>query len=199
MKTLFLIFLSLGLGLGLAGLGAAGLGVTAGCSGGTSAQGTVNPNFPDVSDTPVTPAGSIDPDDTEQVAVVEPGPDNQGGQIGTIADQDPSHVLCVVIDPASGDDADLEVCESDKVNTETGSVNGLCPEADAVTRCASRNVGDGPDFCGVTGAADYAFVIMNLTPQASQVAYQVVDVTDYPGQSCADLSITEDSIQADDG
>ncbi|HSA59272.1 MAG TPA: hypothetical protein VLJ37_06260 [bacterium] len=169
----------------------------AGCGGG-AARGTVNANFEDVSEAPVTPAGAIDPDDTEMVTVVEPGPDDQGGKIGTVADQDPSHVLCVIIDPSPGEDADLEVCESDQVNTETASVEGLCPDADRTSRCASRNAGDGPDFCQVTGAADYAFVLMNLTPQTVSAAYRVVDVTGYPAQSCADLNITENSIRADE-
>lgn len=184
--------------LGIAAIGLVFFsGGGAGCGGG-NARGTVNANFADVSESPVTPSGAIDPDDAEQFAVIEPGPDNQGGKIGTIADQDPSHVLCVLIDPAPGEDADLEVCEADQVNTETGSVEGLCPEADLPSRCASRNAGDGPDFCQVTGAADYAFVIMNLTPQTVSAAYRVVDVTGYPAQSCADLGITEDSITADD-
>jgi hypothetical protein len=173
-------------------------GGAAGCGGGNAAEGTINPNFADLEDAPVEPAGAVEADNAEQVTVVEPGPDNQAGKIGTVADRDPSHVLCVIIDPKSGDDADLEVCETDEVNQETASVNGLCPEADAVTRCASRNAGDGPDFCQVTGAADYAFVLMNLTSSDVTVAYQVVDVTGYPAQSCADLGITEDSIVSDD-
>jgi hypothetical protein len=185
--------------LGIALLGLAFFsGGSAGCGGGTDARGTVNPNFEDVEDAPIEPATALEPGNADQVTVIEPGPDNQAGKIGTIADQDPSRVLCVVIDPAAGNDADLEVCEADSVNEETASVNGLCPEADAVTRCASRNAGSGPDFCQVTGAADYAFVIMNLTPEDVTVAYQVVDVTGYPTQSCADLGITEDSIEADD-
>jgi hypothetical protein len=169
----------------------------AGC-GGNAALGTVNPNFPDLSDGSTAPGGSINPDDTEQVAVVEPGPSDQAGKIGTIADRDPSHVLCVVIDPSAGENADLEVCDADRVNTETESVNGLCPDADVASRCASSNAGSGPDFCQVTGASDYAFVLINPTSQAVSVAYQVIDVTGYPNKSCADLNITEDSIRADD-
>jgi hypothetical protein len=173
-------------------MNASGIG---GC--GSGAGGDLNPNFPDLSNEPVQPTTAIDPDDTDQVTTVEAESDDQAGKIGTIADQDPARVLCVIIDPADGNDADLEVCEADRVNEETDSVNGLCPEADAVSRCASSNSGSGPDFCQVTGAPDYAFVIMNLTSEDVTVAYQVVDVTDQPGQSCADLNITEDSIEAD--
>src|SRR6185503_3924808 len=100
-------------------------------------------------------------------------------------------------DPSSGENADLEVCDSDRVNTETESANGLCPDADVPDRCVSSGAGSGPDFCQVTGAADYAFVLINPTSQAVSVAYQVIDVTGYPNKSCADLNITEDSIQAD--
>lgn len=166
-----------------------------GCGGGGS---SLNSNFPDVSDNPVDPTTEIDADNTDQVTTVESESDNNTGQIGTIEGQDASRVFCVIIDPASGDNAELEVCELDRVNADTDSVNGLCPEADAVTRCASSNAGSGPDFCQVTGTTDYAFIIMNLSSEDVTVAYQVIDVTDLPGQSCADLGITEDSIQADD-
>lgn len=166
-----------------------------GCGGGGS---DLNPNFPDLSDKEVEPTTEIVGDNGDQVTTVEATSDNQGGQIGTITGQDPSHVLCVIIDPSAGDEAELEVCELDRVNGETDSINGLCPEADAVTRCASSNAGSGPDFCQVTGETDYAFILMNLSDNDATIAYEVVDVTDQPGQSCADLNITEDSIQADD-
>lgn len=172
--------------------------VLTGCSGGTKSAGTVNPNFPDVWDGTISPSTSVDTNNLDAVVVVEPGPDNQGGAIGTISEQETSHTLCVIIDPASGNDADLEACEANKANEETTSVNGICPEADAVTRCASHNAGSGPDFCQVTGARDYIFVMMNLTAQPVTVAYQVVDVTSLPNKSCADLGITEETIQADD-
>ena len=170
----------------------------AACSGGTKSAGTVNPNFPDVWDGAISPSTSVDTNNLDAVVVVEPGPENQGGAIGAISEQETSHTLCVIIDPAAGDDSDLEVCEADKANDETTSVNGICPEADAVTRCASRNAGSGPDFCQVTGARDYIFVMMNLTAQPVTVAYQVVDITSLPNKSCADLAITEETIQADD-
>lgn len=180
-----------------AAMGAASWGGSMGC-GSNAALGDVNPHFPDAGDGATTPTGAIEADNTDQVTVIEPGPSDQAGKIGTIADQDSTHVLCVVIDPSSGENADLEVCDSNRVNTETESVNGLCPDADVVSRCASSNAGSGPDFCQVTGATDYAFVLMNLSAEAVSVAYQVIDVTGYPGKSCADLNITEDSIQADD-
>lgn len=168
----------------------------AACSSSSQSPGGVNPNFPDVEG--ISPATSVDSGNLDQVVVVEPGEDGQTGRIGTIPDQDPSRTLCVIIDPAAGDDADIEVCDADRANEETTSINGVCPEADAVTRCASRNPGSGPDFCQVTGARDYVFVIMNLTSQPVTVAYQVVDVTGYPTKSCADLAVTEETIQAED-
>jgi hypothetical protein len=169
----------------------------AGC-GNDVALGTVNPSFPDLSESSTPPKGSINPDDTEQVTVVEPGPPDQAGKIGTIADRDPSHVLCVLIDPAEGEDANLEVCDANRVNTETESASGLCPDVEAEDACASNKTGSEPDFCEVTGATDYAFVLINPTSRAVSVAYQVVDVTGYPNKSCGDLNITEDSIRADD-
>jgi len=170
---------------------------TSGCGSQTTA-GTINPHFDDIDDEAIPPTSALAPDNSDQVTVVEPGIDNQGAKIGSIADIDPSRVLCVVIDPAAGDLADLEVCEAERVNTETQSADGLCPEADAVSRCASRNVGSGPDFCQVTGANDYAFILINPSAQPSTVAYQIVDVTDSPSQSCADLTIDEGSIETDE-
>lgn len=170
----------------------------AACSGGTKNSGTVNTNFPDATGEAISPSTSIETTNLDAVVVVEPGADNQGGVIGTVSEQEASHTLCVVIDPAEGDDADLEVCDADKANEETTSVNGICPEADVETRCASRNSGSGPDFCQVTGARDYIFVVMNLTAEPVTVAYQVLDVTGQPNKSCADLAITEETIQADD-
>jgi len=184
----FFVAASLGLLMNASGVG--------GCGGGGGSD--LNSNFPDLSDDAVEPTTEIVGDNADQVTTVEATDDNQGGQIGTITDQDPSRILCVIIDPAEGDEAQLEVCELDRVNGETDSINGLCPEADAVTRCASSNDGSGPDFCQVTGETDYAFILMNLSDNDSTIAYEVVDVTDLPGQSCADLGITEDSIQADD-
>jgi hypothetical protein len=73
----------------------------AGC-GSNAVLGTVNPHFPDAGDGPTATTASIDPENTDQVTVIEPGPSDQAGKIGTIADQDPSHVLCVVIDPSAG-------------------------------------------------------------------------------------------------
>ncbi|HSA60435.1 MAG TPA: hypothetical protein VLJ37_12215 [bacterium] len=166
-----------------------------GCGGGGGSD--LNPNFPDLSSDPVEPTTEIVGDNTDQVVTINATADNQGGLIGTFEGQDASHVFCVIIDPAAGDLAELEVCELDRVNADTDSINGLCPEADAVTRCASSNGDSVPDFCQVTGETDYAFILMNLSDQDAKVAYEVVDVTGLPGQSCADLGITEDSIQAD--
>lgn len=173
------------------------LSLTISCSK-SSQGGLVNTNFPDVATGSIQPSASVDPNNQEQVVVIEPGSDNQGGTIGQIADQDSAHTFCVIMDPAAGNDADLEVCEANRANSETTSVNGICPEAVAVTRCASRNAGSGPDFCQVMGATDYIFVMMNLTGRPVTVAYQVIDVTGTPNKSCADLNITEDTIQADD-
>ncbi len=160
--------------------------------------GSVNPNFPDAASSSIQPSVSVNPNNQEQVTVVEAATDSPGAAIGQIADQDPSRTLCVIIDPKAGEEADLEICEGNKANTETTSASGICPDAVAVTRCASRNVGSGPDFCQVTGAPDYIFVIINPSKQPSTVAYQVIDVTGTPNKSCADLNITEDTIKADD-
>jgi hypothetical protein len=167
-----------------------------GCGGGGGSD--LNSNFPDLQDDPVEPTTEIIGDNTDQVVTIEATGDNQAGLIGTFEGQDASHTFCVILDPAAGDEIQLEVCELDRVNSETDSINGLCPEADAVSRCASSNDGSGPDFCQVTGESDYAFILMNLSDADATVAYEVVDVTDLPGQSCADLGITEDSITADD-
>lgn len=166
--------------------------------GGGGTTGTFNANFADLSPEPVPVTTEISPDDTEQVVTIEAGAGDQNGMIGEIEEQTPSQVLCVIIDPREGDNAELEVCEADKANTSSDSVNGICPEADQVTRCASFNEGSVPDYCVVTGDADYIFIVMNLTSNDIQVAYQVIDVTDLPNQSCDDLNITEDSIQTDD-
>lgn len=166
--------------------------------------GSVNPNFPDIGNGVISPSASVDTNNQDQVAVIAPGADNQSGMIGEIADQEASHVFCVIADPANGQDVDLEVCDAARANTETASVNGICPDSVDSTgrasgaRCASRNAGSGPDFCQVTGARDYVFVIMNLSAQSVTAAYQVVDVTGQPNKSCADLGITEETIQADD-
>jgi len=169
-----------------------------GCSGKAPSAGAINPNFPDLGSGAITPSASVNPNNQDQVVVVEPGSSSQNGVLGQIADQETTHAFCVLIDPAADGNADLEVCDASRVNTETPSVNGICPEADAVSRCASSNTGGGPDFCQVTGARDYVFVIMNPTSQPVSVAYEVVDVTGYPHQSCADLGITENTLQADD-
>lgn len=189
MFVFFGITLSLPLVVGLSGL--------SGC-GSVPVGGQVNEHFLDVSETPTEPTASIDKLNTDQVTVVEPDIENKGAKIGTIADIDPAHVLCVVIDPADGDLADLEVCAADKINTETQSAEALCPEADQPSRCASLNGGSGPDFCEVTGSTDYAFVLLNLSAKESTIAYQVIDVSGYPNRSCEDLNITESSIAADE-
>lgn len=170
---------------------------TSGC-GSQTAAGTINPHFEDINDEAIPLTSALAPNNSDQVTVVEPGIDNQGAKIGSIADIDPARVLCIVIDPAAGDLADLEVCEAERVNTETQSADGLCPEADAVSRCASRNAGSSPDFCQVTGANDYAFILLNPSPEPVTVAFQVVDVTGSPNQSCEDLKIDENSIFADE-
>ena len=168
------------------------------CGGGGGDTSQINPNFPSLSESPIAPATAIDPNNDVQVVTIEAGEGDQNGEIGYVEAQDPSHVFCVIIDPKEGNSADLEVCEKDKANPDADSVNGICPEADQVTRCASSNEGSVPDFCSVTGAADYAIIIKNLTSEAVHVAYQVIDVTAQPTQSCADLSITENSILTDD-
>ena len=170
---------------------------TAACGGGGGGS-TINENFPDLSTSAITPSTDLVADDTEQVVLVPAGENEQNGMLGTIEKQSAATVLCVIIDPAAGDDADLEVCSAKKANDSASSINGICPKADADTRCASFNTGSGPDFCSVTGTTDYVLVVLNLTAEDAVVAYQVIDVTDQPGQSCADLAITEDSITADD-
>ncbi len=168
-----------------------------GCAGKSTAAGTVNSNFPDVNGSSVSPSASVVPNNQDQVVVVEPGT-NGNGAIGQVADQDPSRVFCIIIDPAKGGDANLDVCDPSHLNTETPTASSVCTSTAAPSGCSSHNVGDGPDFCQVTGARDYIFVISNPTANAVSVAYEVIDITGYPHQSCADLNITEDTLLADD-
>ncbi|MDX1387225.1 MAG: hypothetical protein R3257_06510 [bacterium] len=171
-------------------------GLATSCGGeGTS---NVNNNFDSIPNEPIVVADSVDPDDDQQVAMVEPGEGDQNGVIGEVEMVTPNRVLCIIIDPAAGDLADLEVCEKSRANESADSVNGICPEADQESRCASFNEGSGPDFCQVTGDSEYVILILNFTGDTVTVAYQVIDVTDLPTQSCADLNITEDTITADD-
>lgn len=171
-----------------------GTATSCGSDGGSN----VNSNFSAISEEPIPVNTTIEPDNGEQVVMVEPGEGDQNGSIGEIEPVNPNQVLCIIIDPQSGDLADLEVCEKDRANEDADSVNGICPEADQETRCASFNEGSGPDFCQVTGDREYVMLILNFTSEKITVAYQVIDVTDLPTQSCADLNISEDTITADD-
>jgi hypothetical protein len=178
------------------GLTLSTLGFTVSCGG--NAASNVNSNFPSIPGEPIPVDDSGQPADENQVVAVEPGEGDQNGAIGEIETVTPNQVLCVIIDPASGDLADLEVCEKSRANESADSVNGICPEADRETRCASTNDGSGPDFCQVTGDREYVMVILNLTGQEVTVAFQVIDVTSLPNQSCNDLNITEATLSADD-
>lgn len=169
-----------------------------GCNSPSASTGGVNPNFPDIGEEAVSPSASVDPNDQGQVILVEAGEDEPSGAIGHIADQDPTWVLCVIVDPAADGNTDLEVCDADQANTETASINAVCPVSEAASRCSSGGGGSQPDFCEVTGARDYLFVVRNPTPETVRAAYQVVNVTGYPSLSCADLDITEETILADD-
>lgn len=169
-----------------------------GCNSPSASTGGVNPNFPDIGESAVSPSASVDPNDQGQVILVEPGEDYPSGAIGYIADQDPTWILCVIVDPAADGNTDLEVCDADQANTETTSINAVCPESEAASRCSSSGGGSEPDFCEVTGARDYLFVVRNPTSDPVRAAYQVVNVTEYPNPSCADLDITEETILADD-
>lgn len=166
--------------------------------GGDSTTSDVNSGFPSVSDEPVAVSDAGDPPPENQLVMVEPGEGDQNGAIGEIQEVQPNQILCIIIDPAEGDLADLEVCEKSRANESSDSVNGICPEADQETRCASSNEGSGPDFCQVTGDREYIFIIFNFTGEKVTVAYQVVDVTDLPGQSCEDLNINEATLTEDD-
>jgi hypothetical protein len=158
---------------------------------------TINSNFPAIPGEPIPVDNPGDPADTNQVVTIAPGAGDQNGAIGEIESVSANQVLCVIIDPADGDLADLEVCEKSQANESADSVNGICPEADQETRCASANGGSGPDFCQVTGDQEYVMVILNLTGQPVTVAYQVIDVTNLLSQSCFDIDITEDFLTAD--
>src|SRR4030095_4753395 len=170
-------------------------GVVTSCGGGGR---NVHNNFTSAPPAPGPVTLSIDPNNTQQTVTIPAGAGDQNAAIGEVAPVTADRVLCVMIDPRSGEEADLEVCEKSQANPSADSPNGVCPEADQITRCASVNLGSGPDFCQVTGDTEYIFVILNLTSQSSFVAYQVIDVTDLPTQSCAELNSSDASLTADD-
>jgi hypothetical protein len=170
--------------------------LTTSCGG--DATSMVNNNFPTLPGEPIPVDDPSKTPNEAQLTTINPGEGDQNGAIGEIDRVNPNQVLCVIIDPAAGDLADLEVCEKSRANESADSVNGICPEADQETRCASANGGNGPDFCQVTGDQEYVMVVLNLTGEAVTVAYQVIDVTDLPNQSCSDLNIAEDTLTGDD-
>jgi len=176
------------LGLGFLGVG--------GC-GNLPSEGQFNENFLDIDPNPTEPTANLEENDTAQVVLVEHNLRTNGARIGSIADINPDHVLCLIIDPAEGDLADLQVCEADRLSHDTASADALCPESSANSSCSSHNDLSQPDYCEVTGASDYAFVVINDSLEDSTVAYQVVDVTSTPNKSCSDLKIDEESILAD--
>lgn len=177
--------------------------ILVGCGEGFSPE-AFNPNFPSLGDTGIQPSASIDPSSEGQVIDVAPSiPSDDtppvveySGAIGTISDQDPENVLCVLID-GEGGNADLAVCEANSANRETTTADHVCPDEIGADHCSSVNEGNEPDYCSVTGARDYVFSIINRGDEEAQVAYQVINVTLLPDQSCEDLNITEDSITAD--
>lgn len=164
----------------------------------------VNPNFPSLGDTGLQPSTSVDINSQGQVIDIAPsiednaasGITDLSGAVGTFAEQSVETVICVILD-GEGGNVDLAVCDADSANRETRSADKVCPDVIGASHCVSVVTSREPDFCTVTGARDYVFSIINRTPNEVRAAYQVVDVTTLPNQSCEDLNITEDSIIAD--
>ncbi|HKU52269.1 MAG TPA: hypothetical protein VJQ25_07380, partial [Nitrospira sp.] len=77
-------------------------GGPSGCGNSNPEPSSLNPNFPELSASPLLPVGDIDADNTAQVITIEAADEGHTGRIGTIVDQDPSHILCVIIDPTFG-------------------------------------------------------------------------------------------------
>lgn len=169
-----------------------GLFVSCGTSPG---QTDINPNFPNLGDTTIQPAVSTETASQGQLIDLAPSDDELvpgslilSGAIGEISDQELGRILCIIMDPAGGN-ADLEVCPGDKASEEAVSADQVCPNETGDSFCSSSVEDEAPDFCTVTGARDYVFVLINRSLVEVQASYQVVDVSSRPNQSCADLDL----------